>query len=367
MPKIPTAKTKRQTVSLDDCLWPIFVEACGGVCCDCKQPPTEVGPLHHGHIWRAEDGGPTTLENLQPICKPCNGKYNQHFDMPDFRPTNWRSRFIELVVRTFRKGVVALSKNTEDVNTQPDQNSLENIRVIVRNDGIFAADCELPHTLIPGHDTPPLDEILAMVEALISAGIRQSVAIPVPDDKCQKALKQLIHRAGRKDFLAARDEFLLRRDWYDQDEKTGRVTRFGGDPWPRFVNGFSVYLKLAEARPPEPTIEQIKALEIAFAKSHTETWQPIDTAAEAARELYRKSKKYELIRSLETLGQRVIDRELRFTQEATAEMARLRKLIEAASDNAPELADYRAQLVICTKKGLIMPPEQQAPEPEQEE
>ncbi len=72
MPKPTTAKPKR--FLLDDYLWSIFVEACGSKCIACKAPGV---PLQRGHVQRHADGGPVTIENMMPLCAPCNGKNNQ--------------------------------------------------------------------------------------------------------------------------------------------------------------------------------------------------------------------------------------------------------------------------------------------------
>jgi 5-methylcytosine-specific restriction endonuclease McrA len=136
MPKETSAKPKRQRVSLDECLWPLFIEACGGVCCFCKQPPSEVGALQRGHVQRHEDKGPANLENLMPLCEKCNGKNNQHFNMPEGRLDDWRSNFLKLVAHSLKQkpmvieGSVTHPKNEEGSTPLPSQNSIETNRVI---------------------------------------------------------------------------------------------------------------------------------------------------------------------------------------------------------------------------------------------
>ena len=81
-------KPKRQRQQHDD-IWNLMVEACGGLCCVCREQTTrhrEDKPLQRGHIQRHADGGSGEIENLIPICATCNGKHSRGPYTPDTLP-----------------------------------------------------------------------------------------------------------------------------------------------------------------------------------------------------------------------------------------------------------------------------------------
>jgi hypothetical protein len=242
MPK-PTAKPKR--FLLDDYLWAIFVDACGGKCVACNA----AGDLQRGHIHRHADGGPVSLENLMPLCAPCNGRNNKLFNMDDTRPSHWRSNFMKLVAKNLRvKPVInrvthATAKNDKGVQGSGDQNSLRNKEVIGWEELIFEYDSELSTPLPSTPSHPLLGEVLGTVQELVRRGANWRVPTPPPKEKCQDKLKRLVQRHGSKNFLAAGFEFLSQELWFDDGGY--RIDR---DPWQTFADNFDMYLVDAEKR-----------------------------------------------------------------------------------------------------------------------
>lgn len=55
-----------------------------GCCCRCGV----TGPLTKDHIVPVYHGGGEDIENLQPLCKPCNE--GKGMNRVDYRPSNWR-------------------------------------------------------------------------------------------------------------------------------------------------------------------------------------------------------------------------------------------------------------------------------------
>jgi hypothetical protein len=248
MPDQTTAKPKRQRVSLDDCLWPLFIAACGGVCVDCHKPASEVGPLHHGHIWRAEKDGPATLENIQPLCKPCNSKHNQHFAMADYRPDGWRDTFMKLVAGALGLKLVVqehgtdLAKNEEHGTDLHATNSTQNKRVIDWANVIFEFDLELRTTLnryVPP-SLPRLDEIDAAVQYLIGKGSDHPKAkLPGPLADARSAMQELAYRRGPKRFRDVGDYYLARGEWFDESGGFIKRIMFDDKPWWSLVDNFN--------------------------------------------------------------------------------------------------------------------------------
>ena len=406
MPKQPTAKTKRQRVSLDDYLWPIFIAACGGKCVSCGSEEN----LQRGHIQSYEGHGPTTLDNLQPLCAVCNGKHNKEFSMEDWRPGEWRANFIKLLAQNLRleltitKGAHPTSKNGVGGDTLNVQNSLENTEVISWANANFRFNSVL-RAPFPTHAHPyPLEEYLAIVEKLLRRGAQHAVSISPPDEKCRSKLCNLVKLLGGTDFMAAADEFLRQQNWFDEDN--GYVRRVMREPWQTFADNTSLYLADASDRA-RRLAKQAAEERAAAVKSRAEQrdreakerwlkYQSIRgmswaTMTDADREFIgeitgepltvsdadfarvediikrewahvKTTKRYALLAMFDRAAQLFIDKQLQLTSEQASEIGRLRKLVERASDNGPELEDYRQRLIACTQTKR-----KQEPEPESAE
>ena len=63
--------------------WASLLEICGNVCVKCGRPD-----VVKDHITPIYAGGSDAIDNLQPLCVPCNGGKGP--DSTDYRPDGWR-------------------------------------------------------------------------------------------------------------------------------------------------------------------------------------------------------------------------------------------------------------------------------------
>jgi len=75
-PKRAPGKTKKKTIPkhVKTLVWDkyIGVDKAEAACCCCLWTPISIRNFHCGHVISEANGGNMTLENLRPICAPCN-------------------------------------------------------------------------------------------------------------------------------------------------------------------------------------------------------------------------------------------------------------------------------------------------------
>jgi hypothetical protein len=388
------AASKPKRFLLDDYFWDIFVEACGGRCLACRK----TNDLQRGHVQRHADGGDVSLENMMPLCASCNGKNNQGYNMSDLRPLHWRSQFMKLLARQLCVKLVVTKVATEgsgDCTGVSPKNSIETKEVIDWDSASFEHDLyistPLPHT--PSAPQLPLREVLAAVDELINAGENHPFSIPAPKPKCLNELKRLVSAHGSKNFLAAGYEYIRREKWFD-----AKGFRIGADPWERFAGGFDRYLALArewasfkakqaaedreraitlgadaierEKRVRSDTYRRVSAIRypgmpegdrefisamVCGAKDEvlsvsTEDFLRIEEIEARYRNYQRTSKKRVLLNVLDRLGAEFLSKGLKLSREHGEECFQLRKLLNRASDNGPELTSLEQRVNTVAKQ-----------------
>ncbi len=235
-------KPKRQRQQYLDEFWNLYVQACGGRCCACGGE----GKLERGHIGRHADGGPDDIENLIPICRPCNGKYNKTGTTPsDGRPPDWKDRFLKLQMQHLGVGpkVHAPWARSAYLNGAA---TIENTPVVPLGEVDFVADS----SYVQPYATPPPpspDQIRAAYDELLWRGKNESVKIPPPTKKTLDEMYRLASVYGIEKFLAVGREFLASGDWYDTNgEIVSRLMK--GHEWEHFCANFSLYRRLLRER-----------------------------------------------------------------------------------------------------------------------
>jgi hypothetical protein len=236
MSKETTAKKRTQ---VDERFWLLLVEACGGRCVvpDCEDPEAK---LERGHIRSNASGGTGAFENIQPVCRPCNGRYNQHKEqMGDWRPAGWRDRFLKLVCQGFGVQIGFTDLSPSD-RTLSGENSLEKIRVVDWKQIKFIPGNELLNTLVATPSALPGHEIEELLVEVIRLGRSQTVPIAPPDEKVKSRLRRLAGDFGRETFLGCARYFLKQEEWWESP--SGRVRPGWMKPWQTFAENWSMYL-----------------------------------------------------------------------------------------------------------------------------
>lgn len=379
---------KRSRTPLDDYLWPIFVAACGGRCVACDAE----GDLQRGHIQRQEDGGPDSLDNLQPLCAVCNGRHSKNFSMEDWRPGEWRSRFIKLLaqgLRTELRGAHPCQKNGVGCTTLDAGKPIENTEVISWERVNFAFNSALSLPLSTLTHPYPLEQYRELVDKAIRFGAKHRVHIPPPTEDCQSKLCSLVRKLGLDAFKRAAIEFLRQEKWFDEDDR-GRRFRVMPQPWQTFADNIGMYLEDADehVRQIAEQDAKAKAAEIAQEKlikdiaardrwnvaTGTPNWPgmpdgdreflerlralPADqqtisdvdeqqawAIAERYREYWESTKKYKLLKQIRFVKGLALGSEYQNLRTiAWDKFNRLEELVKAASDDGPELDEHQQQL-----------------------
>jgi hypothetical protein len=231
---------------IDEEVWPLFVEACGGKCCACGK----LGPLERGHIKRHVDGGPTAFENLVPLCKKCNGKNSKGLLTDATKPADWRAIFCKLITEHFSLKIeprpgAGVGRTDLQVG-RTDLTELEPIEIkgaYVWGDVQFVPVSQvysnLPNT--PSQNPNP-EEIMRAVQELVGSGKNHWASIRPPGAKTFDAMQRLAGRHGIQAFLAAGKEYIRQEKWVGD-----KGFRLDPHPWETFVVPvtFNLYLKEA--------------------------------------------------------------------------------------------------------------------------
>lgn len=386
------AAPKRSRTPLDDYLWPIFVAACGGHCVDCGEGESD--DLQRGHIQSHDSGGPATLDNLQPLCAACNGKYNQHaeFAMPDLRPSHWRERFAKILLQSLRlegmvTGVAQPSPKNEEGLHSPSANlRIENTEVIPWERLNFRFNSVLLLPLLTLPHPYPLEQYKALVDKFIRKGTELDPPLRPPSEAVQSKLCKKVQKLGTVDFALAANEFLEKERQHADYQRRYLIT------WDSFAETVDMYLDdartraLAKARAEAMQKEQIEAIvreeavsqRRAFVRGIVDTsdWpgqtdddvafiakykaltddEPIsDEDYKRAQDMdarygkyFRTTKKYKMLEAMNIHGKSLFGGlsrgELNRDSEAFQQFAELRELVRAASEDGPELEEYADQL-----------------------
>lgn len=236
----PTAKRQR----IDDGTWEIFVQACGGRCCACSS----TGPLQQGHIHRHADGGRLIFENLVPLCKSCNGKYNNGFT-PDTRPAGWRDAFWKLLLAE-NEVTLRWQHPQQGGNTLPATETAQNNGLIDLTTVEFRPLLRYttPTPGAPSSNTPkPMLPHIAeqLMWDLVDKGKEAEIRPKPPLQKRQDQMKQAAIRVGAEAFRIAGEEFLQTEPepWVVGTKDRAYAH---ADSWQHFCDCFAMYL--AEGR-----------------------------------------------------------------------------------------------------------------------
>jgi len=249
----------------------------------------------------------------------------------------------------------------------------------------FNSALSLPLTT-PTHPYP-LEGYQTTVAKVIRRGADHAVPIPPPDERCQSKMCALVPRLGHDDFLAAAKEFLRQEKWFDEHRR-----RLMPQPWQTFADNADLYLNYSRdwVRRQAKRVADEQAIQIELAKTiaamrDADRWKALRAVipewpgmTDEDREFLRKvralpdeqqtvsdedlkraedistryqehwqrSQNYKLLQGIEHMKKLMCGSEYhRWKADDLVEFRRLEALVKAASYNAPELQNYKQQLV----------------------
>ena len=212
---------------VDGWFWEQFVYVCGSKCGACGETGVR---LERGHIIPYSKGGTDSLDNLIPLCAPCNKRYLKS-ETPDNRPKEWLVRF--LLILWDRLG---------SRNQVPDGNRyaalidrikrFEIAELSNRQNNESCAHREV----FPKSNTLTKDEAKALVEQLIDESRKLDPPPRIPNAKRKTDMAGLALQTDQNTFWQAGLAFLRDQAWIH-----GREIVF--DSWQPFVDGFEHFVR----------------------------------------------------------------------------------------------------------------------------
>lgn len=226
MPNNPTDNKKRRPV--DAWFWELFVQACGSKCCACGRPAPK---LERGHIISHGDGGTDSLDNLIPVCPPCNKEYLKK-PTPDNRPSGWCERFYLLVGHRLKPRIIMSHKDSLGYLI-PVTNTTENKALVNWERGDFGA----PSEVFTQSCNLTKDEAESLVRALVIESKSFEVKPHAPFEKRYTQMIVNGQRTTREVFMGAGRAFLDAEPWLP-NVKGHDIDR---DSWREFAEHFYIY------------------------------------------------------------------------------------------------------------------------------
>ena len=232
MPKLPAASPKPKRRARGESYWLMQVAACGNHCCAPGCPNS--GPLEQGHIESYGDGFGDDPENLIPLCRSCNFKY-QKIRTPDGRPKDWRERLIQLLGYAIQPKLMVVHQNSW-FHTIPATDTPENKDIIRWPKPEFALGTGV---FTPSNSTRK--RAVAMVEKIKRLSREKIPAPNLPTGPRNDTLVKFAESYATT-FERTCREFLLRKDFLRDD---GSVR---DDSWRAICDNWMTYERWAEER-----------------------------------------------------------------------------------------------------------------------
>lgn len=219
---------KRRPV--DSWFWELFVKACGTKCCACGKTGI---PIERGHIIPHSLGGSDSLDNLIPLCVPCNRKFLKNQTL-DRRPADWREAFFLLLGHYLRPQILCSITNSLRSAIQPGQRS-ENARLISWDNGDFGA----ANMLFAQSRSMTIGEADALVRRLVIESQERDPAPRLPFKARHTEMVGLAMQNRQEVFWQAGLAFLDAESWIP-NVPGHDIER---DSWRSFCENFYIYEK----------------------------------------------------------------------------------------------------------------------------
>lgn len=212
---------------VDAWVWEIFVEACGGFCCECKRKDLL---LVRGHILPHSMGGRDGWDNLLPLCDPCNKKYGKKRS-PDNRAFGWNARFFLLLGQRLQPEIsCAVIENA--LRLIPTAQAIENAQVVKWD----SSDLDAGNKVSQSSHTLTDKQAAALACRLVLHADKQGC--PPPTRNQQTELIKLAVNNGPGIFWNAGLTFLEGQEWMG---RSGEPTPSRWHVWDPFYESFFVY------------------------------------------------------------------------------------------------------------------------------
>jgi hypothetical protein len=222
----PTDKKRRP---VDAWFWELFVQACGTKCCACGKTSVK---LERGHIVPHAVGGTTSLDNLLPVCEPCNRQYRKK-QTPDNRPPGWCERFFLLLGAHLEPRFLRLHENSSGYLT-PASNHADSKQLIDWHSGDLGA----ANALFTQSSNMTRPDAEGLVEELVSASQKSNLTPPrLPFKQRQTEMVGLAMRRGREVFWQSGLAFFRDAPWMPNVDGYD-IER---DSWRSFAEHFYIY------------------------------------------------------------------------------------------------------------------------------
>jgi hypothetical protein len=231
---------KRRPV--DSWFWELYERACGARCCACGKSGVK---LERGHIIPHAPGGTDGLENLVPVCPPCNKKYLRKPTPTNYRPANYLEQFYLLLGGVLRPQIIVRHVNGS-CNLIPASEGTENSTVVEWPNPDFGACTEVftysSRTLSPAEAAKVVTKLFERTKEFA-----RERGLPLPRRPVEKRRTRMLALAavGAEAFLIAGDAHMREKPcpWVLGSEDREYAT---ADCWQHFVDSFDDYL--AEGR-----------------------------------------------------------------------------------------------------------------------
>ncbi len=137
-PKVDTESKKRNggiSISKRALLWrKYYPNSLDGVCVACRQRNISIDNFDAGHVISRNEGGSDNIDNLRPICRPCNLAMGT-MDMDKYIETNFGSQHKEVNIpkRVDKKDLKSSDKNKGSLLHESDKRkALELLGIILK-------------------------------------------------------------------------------------------------------------------------------------------------------------------------------------------------------------------------------------------
>lgn len=222
----------------------MVVAACGNKCGACGKSGVK---LERGHIIPHSGGGTDGLDNLLPVCLPCNKKFLKKLTPHNYRPADWTERFFLLLGHKLRPQI-SVSREKGLCYLIPAAKQAENTTLIDWTADVFGSSTEVFTQSSYMSAAAAEKAMWKLVEKVKQTAITNGTPPPKrPLAKRQATIMQKLHSHSEADCTLAADQFAREEEWVSGDKEHGRGYA-SIDSWQAFCESFVDLVDKGRAR-----------------------------------------------------------------------------------------------------------------------